>query len=49
MNIFEKILASLIVVASVATFYALVAFLGGYGAIISACIVAGLLSTNPNE
>ena len=45
----EKLCAGLIIVAAVATFYALINFLGGYGAIISAFTVVGLLTSNPNE
>ena len=49
------IVISLVVLASVAVFFALVGFLGGYGAMIGACIVAGLVNechertTQPNE
>lgn len=49
MSIKEKLCAGLIIVAAVATFYALINYLGGYGAIISAFTVAGLLTGNPNE
>ena len=47
--------AGLLVLVGVATFYALVHFLGGYGAMIGACIIAGLVNettertTNPND
>lgn len=47
--------AGLLVLVGVAIFYALIHFLGGYGAMIGACIVAGLVNettertTNPNE
>jgi hypothetical protein len=47
--------AGFLILAGVATFFALVAYLGGYGAMISACIIAGLMNettertTNPNE
>ena len=44
----EKLCAGLIIVAAVATFYALINYLGGYGAIISAFTVAGLLTYEPN-
>lgn len=49
MTLLDKTLCALVVVASVAVFYALVNFLGGYGAIIASCIVAGLATTNPND
>lgn len=48
-------LAGLLVLVGVATFYALIHFLGGYGAMIASCIIAGLVNevtertTNPND
>ena len=51
----SHLLAGLLVLVGVATFYALIHFLGGYGAMIGACIVAGLVNettertTNPND
>ena len=38
----DYILISVVVIAIVAIFYALIDFLGGYGALIAACIIAGL-------
>ena len=38
----SNIITALVVLASVVVFFALVGFLGGYGAMISACIIAGL-------
>lgn len=51
----STIYMGVLTLASVAVFFALVAYLGGYGAMIGACIVAGLVNevtertTNPNE
>lgn len=47
--------AGLLVLVGIATFYALIHFLGGYGALIASCTLAGLVSeaaerpTNPND
>ena len=44
-----------LILASVAVFFALINYLGGYGAMLGACIVAGLVNevtertTEPNE
>lgn len=49
------VFAGLLVLVGVVAFYALINFLGGYGAIIGACIIAGLVNettertTNPND
>lgn len=46
---------SLVILAAVAVFFALVSYLGGYGAMIGSCIVAGLVNeatertTEPND
>lgn len=51
----SAIYMGVLTLASVAVFFALVAYLGGYGAMIGACIVAGLVNevtertTTPNE
>lgn len=38
------VFAGLLVLVGVATFYALIHFLGGYGALIGSCIIAGLVN-----
>ena len=38
----EKLIAGLLILLAVVVFFALINYLGGYGAIISAIIVAGL-------
>ena len=44
MNRSEKLFAGLIIILAVAVFYALINYLGGYGAIIASCIIAGLVN-----
>lgn len=40
----EKLIAGLYIIIAVAVFFALISYLGGYGALISAFITAGLLN-----
>jgi hypothetical protein len=42
MKTLDYILAGLLILIAVVAFYALISYLGGYGAIIGACIIAGL-------
>jgi hypothetical protein len=40
----EKLIAGLYIIIAVAVFFALISYLGGYGALISAFIAVGLLN-----
>lgn len=44
MNRTEKLFAVLLIALTCAVFYALINYLGGYGAIIASCIIAGLVN-----
>lgn len=44
MTTLEKLFAGIIILIAVVAFFALVNYLGGYGALLGACIIAGLLN-----
>ena len=44
MSRIEKLIAGLYIIIAVAVFFALISYLGGYGALISAFIIVGLLN-----
>lgn len=49
MTTLEKLFAGIIILIAVVAFFALVNYLGGYGALLGACIIAGLVNWGVEE